>query len=63
MGIIKLPSLALYWQKQRWFFDIPSFSKVMPRDRFNQIWRYLHFCDESESGEEQDTFQDKATTC
>ena len=54
MGIIKLPSLALYWQKKRWFFDIPSFSKVMPRDRFNQIWRYLHFCDESKSGEEQD---------
>ena len=46
MGIIKLPSLHLYWIKKNWIFDIVSFNKIMARDRFKQIWRYLHFCDE-----------------
>lgn len=59
MGIIKLPSLRLYWKKSRWFFDIPSFNKVMPRDRFDQIWRYLHFCDERQAPQEDAPNRDK----
>ena len=59
MGIIKLPKLELYWQKRKWFFDIPSFNKVMARDRFYQIWRYLHFCDETKAPQNEDPNRDK----
>lgn len=41
MGILRLPARNDYWrQKKRMFCT--SFNDIMPRDRFNLIWRYLH---------------------
>ena len=31
MGIVKLPAIDLYWKKDKWVFDVPSFNKVMSR--------------------------------
>ena len=59
MEIIKLPQISMYWQKKHWFFDIPSFNKVMPRDRFIMIWHYLHFCDEYNAPDDNDPSRDK----
>ena len=36
VGINQLPSLADYWKKDQ-----------ITRDRFLQIWRFLHFVDNS----------------
>nr|XP_039253826.1 piggyBac transposable element-derived protein 4-like [Styela clava] len=47
MGIIHLPNLHMYWQRKNWVFDVPSFNKIMPRDRFIDLYGYLHFCDEA----------------
>ncbi|XP_047137584.1 piggyBac transposable element-derived protein 4-like [Hydra vulgaris] len=47
MGIIKLSCIHDYWRQELWFFAIPSFSKVMFRDQFRKIHRYLHFCNET----------------
>ena len=47
MGILKLPRIHDYWRQKQWFFAISSFTKVMSRDRFRQIHRYLHFCNET----------------
>ena len=59
MEIIKLPQISMYWQKKHWFFDIPSFNKVMPRDRFIMIWHYLHFCDEYNAPDDNDPSRNK----
>lgn len=59
MGIMKLPRLELYWQKKYWIFDIPSFNKIMSRNRFSQIWRFLHFCDEANIPAADDPNRDK----
>ncbi|XP_065645587.1 piggyBac transposable element-derived protein 4-like [Hydra vulgaris] len=36
-----------YRRQKQWFFAISSFSKVISRDRFRQIHRYLHFCNDT----------------
>ena len=41
MGIIRLPELEDYW-KTSWVAEIPFFSRVMPRDRFENIFWMLH---------------------
>jgi len=41
MGIIRLPELEDYW-KASWVAEIPSFFKVMPRDRLGMIFWMLH---------------------
>ncbi len=40
MGIIRLPELEDYW-KTSWVAEIPFFSRVMPRDRFELIFWML----------------------
>ena len=47
MGIVKKPSLCLYWSTDE-IFKTPFFSAVMSRDRYFQIMRYLHFVDNQE---------------
>jgi len=47
MGIVKKPSLRLYWSTDE-IFKTPYFSAVMSRDRYFQIKRYLHFVDNQE---------------
>ena len=44
MGILRLPSRNDYWRVKKRLFRT-NFSKVMPRDRFNLIWRYFHLQD------------------
>ena len=41
MGIIKLPDLESYW-KTSWISEIPFFRKLMPRNRFQEIFWMLH---------------------
>lgn len=44
MGILRLPTRNDYWRSSKRMFKT-SFGSVMSRDRFNLIWRYLHFAD------------------
>ena len=41
MGIIRLPELEDYW-KTTWVAEVPFFSRVMSRDRFELIFWMLH---------------------
>ncbi|MEW8548513.1 MAG: transposase, partial [Candidatus Thiodiazotropha sp.] len=44
MGIIKLPHRYDYWRQKRVMFRT-AFNNIMPRNKFSQIWRYLHLHD------------------
>ena len=48
MGIVRLPKLHDYWRQKEWLFRMLSFAEVMPRDRFMQIYRYLHVSDDTQ---------------
>ena len=41
MGIIQLPDIENYW-KTSWVCQIPFFSTVLPRDRFQEIFWMMH---------------------
>ena len=41
-GYIKKPSLEMYWSVDE-VDATPHFCKTMPRNRFQIIWRFLHF--------------------
>ena len=41
MGIIQLPDIEDYW-KTSWVCQIPFFSTVLPRDRFQEIFWMMH---------------------
>ncbi len=44
MGIFRLPSIHDYWKKDDTFNYSPIATRI-PRDRFKEITRYLHFAD------------------
>ena len=44
MGIAKLPEIRDYW-KSKGSFHMPWFASIMTRDRFEEIYRYLHLAD------------------
>ncbi|KAK3748585.1 hypothetical protein RRG08_011667 [Elysia crispata] len=44
MGILKSNVYSDYWRTSKRLF-MTQFGKVMPRDRFLTIWRYLHLAD------------------
>ena len=44
MGIVKKPMYHMYWSKDH-MFSTPIFSRLMRRDRFEQIRKMLHFTD------------------
>ena len=44
MGIIEKPHYHMYWTKDH-IFSTPIFSRVMRRDRFEQIRKMIHFVD------------------
>ena len=44
MSIHRLPTLRDYWSSD-WVLGVPAFAKVMPRNRFLEIWNNLHLCD------------------
>ena len=46
MGMVKLPSIALYWSSNE-FFGNPGIMKIMSKNRFEEISQYLHFSDSS----------------
>ena len=46
MGLVQLPEIEDYW-KQNPFFHYAPIADRIPRDRFRDISRYLHFCDNS----------------
>ena len=46
-GIIKKPSIAEYWSVDV-ALETPYCGATMPRDRFQLIWRFLHFSDNRE---------------
>ncbi len=44
MGIIYKPSIAMYWSTNE-LLETPAFSKIMSRNRFQLILKFLHFND------------------
>ena len=44
MGIAKLPEIRDSW-KSKGSFQMPWFASIMTRDRFEEIYRYLHLAD------------------
>ena len=42
MGIVHKPNINSYWSRDE-LYNTPIFLKVMPRDRFKVILRFLHF--------------------
>ena len=46
MGLVWLPEIEDYW-KQDCFFHYAPIADQISRDRFREISRYLHFCDNS----------------
>ena len=46
-GIVKKPSWAEFWSTDR-PIETPFFGETMPRNRFQLIWRFLHFSDNRE---------------
>ena len=48
MGLLKLPKIKDYWRKINWLIHVSSFGEVMPRDRFLQLYRYLHVCNDNQ---------------
>ena len=46
MGLVELPSLHDYWQRDP-LFNCPAIAERMARDRFLEIHKYLHFVDNS----------------
>nr|XP_039251966.1 piggyBac transposable element-derived protein 4-like [Styela clava]XP_039251967.1 piggyBac transposable element-derived protein 4-like [Styela clava] len=59
MGIVKLPVIAMYWQEKHWIFEVPSFSKIMPRDRYHDLLKFLHFCNEDYAPSRDNPARDK----
>ena len=46
MGMVKLPSVALYWSSND-FFGNRGVMRIMSKNRFEEISQYLHFSDSS----------------
>ncbi len=46
MGLVRLPKMKDYWRKTCKILYLPTFSDIMPRNRFLQIYRYLHVSDD-----------------
>ena len=47
MGIDVRPDSKMYWSTD-YYLQLPAFPKIMTRDRFFQIYRYLHFRDNND---------------
>ena len=53
MGVLRLPSRNDYWRRSNWLLKT-NFGRVMARDKFNLIWRYLHLANNDAPGAEGD---------
>jgi len=58
MSIHRLPSLRDYWSSD-WVLGVPAFAKIMPRNRFLDIWNNLHLCDNTKMPQPRDPNFDK----
>jgi len=58
MSIHRLLSLRDYWSSD-WVLGVPAFAKVMPRNRFLDIWNNLHLCDNTKMPQPRDPNSDK----
>ena len=54
MGIIKLPSLKSRWNEDEPYFYQPNIAKVMTRDRFLAIMRYIHLANNEDMPPRED---------
>jgi len=48
MGIVKMPTIASYWKTSK-FYKNSFIPKVMSRNRFQLLLRFIHFCSEDEA--------------
>ena len=48
MGILRLPRLEMYWQVKHPLIATEGISSIMSRNRFEQIFRFLHLADSSQ---------------
>ena len=51
MGLVDKPEIALYWSKSM-LYDDPFVPKQMSRERFEQLWSFIHFSDNSAADSE-----------
>ena len=58
MSIHRLPSLRDYWSSD-WVLGVPAFAKIMPRNRFLDIWSNLHLSDNTQMPKAGDENFDK----
>lgn len=58
MSITLLPSLRDYWSSD-WVLGVPAYAKIMPRNRFLEIWSNLHLSDNSKMPRPGDEHFDK----
>ena len=58
MSIHKLPCLRDYWSSD-WVLSVPAFSRIMPRNRFLDIWNNIHLCDNMKMPKPGDSNFDK----
>ncbi|KAK7110188.1 hypothetical protein V1264_014106 [Littorina saxatilis] len=58
MGIVKLPSIDMYWTKKV-LYRVPVFSTIMTRNRFQIILQMLHFNDNSAMPDRNDPAYDR----
>ena len=42
---IKLPRLEIFWQNTNEYIGTPGIADIMSRNRFEQIFRFLHLAD------------------
>ncbi|KAL7647192.1 UNVERIFIED_CONTAM: hypothetical protein RMT77_002450 [Armadillidium vulgare] len=49
MGLIRYPSISLYWSKKK-FYHNRFISQIMSRNRFQLLLRCIHFADNEKSG-------------
>lgn len=50
MGIIKKPSIDMNWTIDP-LLETPGIAKIMSRNKYQNILRYLHFCSNSKNND------------
>ena len=58
MGVVHKPTLDMYWTKSS-LFATPAFGKLMPRNRYCLILKYLHFSNNDDMPDKSDTDFDR----
>lgn len=58
MGLIKKPMIELYWSRDE-LFKTPVFGRVMARDRYQLILRFIHFVDNDDAPDPHDKNRDR----